>query len=218
MMGYQHSWLRVSLVASLLLLTLVLLSLRGRAEYLPDHQPLHEFPAKLGVWQGTDVPLAPEISEALGPGEFLFRDYANPPRDDYVNLYIAFFPSQRSGNTVHSPKNCLPGSGWQPAEAGYLSIKTPSGMAMTMNRYVVEKGADRALVLYWYQAHGRVTPGEYSAKFYLIYDALRMNRSDGALIRIVTTVEPGESTAEAERRAVGFARQILPELDRFIPR
>jgi EpsI family protein len=213
-----HSWWRTSAVAFLLLSTLILLTIRSHAEYVPDHKRLSDFPLSLAGWQGTDVALAPDVLETLGPGEFLFRDYVDPPHDDYLNLYIAYFPSQRAGDTVHSPKNCLPGAGWQAAEAGYVSIDRSGRSPIKINRYLVEKGRDRALVLYWYQAHGRVIPSEYSAKFYLVYDAIRMNRSDGALVRIVTNVSRNEKVGEADNRALTFARRTLPLLDEFIPR
>jgi EpsI family protein len=218
MIRETQSWWRFSLVASLLLSTLVALAVRSRAEYLPDHQQLRDFPMTLGIWHGVNVALAPEILETLGPGEFLFRDYVDPPRDDYLNLYIAYFPSQRVGDTMHSPKNCLPGAGWQPTQAGYLSLDIPGRPPVKINRYLVEKGPARALVLYWYQAHGRIMSGEYSAKFYLVYDSIQLHRSDGALVRIVTNIAPNEAPRDADERAVGFARQSFPILDKFIPR
>jgi EpsI family protein len=133
-------------------------------------------------------------------------------------LYIAYFPSQRAGDTIHSPKNCLPGAGWIPAETSHIWIEPPDGKKIEVNRILVTKGAERALVLYWYQAHGRVTPSEYGAKYYLVADAIRMNRSDGALVRIITFMKSGESVREAETTAIGFAQLVSPMLDSYIPR
>jgi len=213
-----RSWARFSLVALLLVGTLALVNARTTGELVPPHKSLHAFPTALAVWQGQDLPLAPAILETLGPGEFLFRNYLGPLEHDPINLFIGFFPTQRAGDTIHSPKNCLPGAGWKPVESAHLFIESPGKRPTAVNRYIVEKGLDRALVLYWYQAHGRATPSEYWAKFYLVSDAIRMNRSDGALVRIVTGFENGESLDAAERRAVGFAQHIIPILDEYIPR
>jgi EpsI family protein len=212
-----HSWVRFSVVAILLAASAVLLGTRSH-ENVPKHMSLNVFPARISSWRGMDVSMSPAVLEALGPGEFLFRDYFDPSQADTKNLFIAFFPSQRTGDTIHSPKNCLPGAGWRPVESVYLSIRAPTGRLIEVNRYVVEKGLDRALVLYWYQSHGRVTPSEYWAKFYLVSDAIRLNRSDGALVRVVTALRKGESTDVAEKKAVEFTQRLLPLLDEYIPR
>jgi EpsI family protein len=135
-----------------------------------------------------------------------------------VDLYLAYFPTQRTGDTIHSPRNCLPGGGWVPIESGQIRIALPSQSSISVNRYIITKAADRKLVLYWYQAHGRAVASEYRAKFYLIADAIRMNRTDGSLVRIVTSIADGEESRAAQARAVIFAEQIIPELDRFMPR
>ena len=145
----------------------------------------------------------------LGPGDFLVRDYFNPSQREVANLFIAFFPSQRQGDTIHSPKNCLPGAGWVPTESSRIWIEGRDGRKIEVNRYLVEKGGERALVLYWYQAHGQVIPSEYRAKYHLIADAMMMNRSDGALIRVATILRNGESASNAEARA-SFIRATHP--------
>jgi EpsI family protein len=134
-----------------------------------------------------------------------------------MNLYIAFFPSQRTGDTIHSPRNCLPGAGWVPTESGRIWIPTPAGKSIEANRYIVTQGLDRMLVLYWYQSHGRVTPSEYWAKYYLVADSLRLNRTDGALVRVITAIGRGEDAQKAEARAVKFSEAILPKLNKYIP-
>jgi EpsI family protein len=158
------------------------------------------------------------VLEVLGPGEFLFRDYVNMSEKRVTNLFIAFFPSQRQGDTIHSPKNCLPGSGWVPTQSLRKWITFQDGRRIEVNRYLVEKGSERALVLYWYQSHGRVTPSEYKAKYHLVADSIAMNRSDGALVRITTFPGNGESVADAEARAQRFAQLAAPLLDSYIPR
>jgi EpsI family protein len=173
---------------------------------------------QINSWSGTSLALSSDQLAVLGPGDFLLRDYKRAPTDPAVNLYIAYFPSQRTGDTIHSPKNCLPGAGWVPDESSRIAIRTSNGSSMLVNRYIVSQGMSRALVLYWYQAHGRVTPSEYWAKIFLVSDAIRMNRTDGSLIRIVTAVPTTTSEPSAEARAVEFTHQVVPLLDSYVPR
>jgi EpsI family protein len=213
-----QTWARFGVVAILLAATLSLLMARDREEVLPPRSQLTSFPLSIGQWQGKDLQTSAELAETLGPGEFLLRDYVNRQQRTTASLYIAYFPSQRAGDTIHSPKNCLPGAGWIPAETSHIGIEQPSGKNVEVNRILVTKGAERALVLYWYQAHGRVTPSEYGAKYYLVADAIKMNRSDGALVRIITFMKSGESIRDAETIAIGFVQLVSPMLDRYIPR
>ena len=213
-----QSWVRFAVAAILLGATLSLLMARDREEVLPPRSQLASFPSSIGQWQGKDVQTSAELAESLGPGEFLLRDYVIREQRTAANLFIAYFPSQRAGDTIHSPKNCLPGAGWIPAETSRIWIDQPGGNKVEVNRILVTKGAERALVLYWYQAHGRVTPSEYGAKYYLVADAIRMNRSDGALVRIITFMKNGESVRDAETTDIGFAELISPLLDSYVPR
>jgi EpsI family protein len=213
-----RSWGRFSLLALLLVATVGLLRARDQEEVLPPHTTLRRFPLSLGDWHGKELQMSTEVLETLGPGDFLLRDYSSASQRRAANLFIAFFPSQRQGDTIHSPKNCLPGSGWVPVESTRIWIDGQGGHKIEVNRYLVEKGSDRAVVLYWYQAHGHVTPSEYEAKYYLVADAIRMNRSDGALVRISTLLEKGESIPEAESRTIRFAQLVEPLLYSYIPR
>lgn len=212
------SWLRFLAVALLLAGTAIALRAWNRAEILPPHIDLAMFPMQIADWAGRNQPLAADVLDVLGPGEFLSRDYQRRRSDPPVNLFLAYFPSQRTGDTIHSPKNCLPGAGWTPIESERMPLVKPGGGAISVNRYVVAQGIDRQLVLYWYQAHGRSVASEYWAKYYLMADAARMRRTDGALVRIITPMAFGESEYAAQERATEFAGQILPVLDRYIPR
>jgi EpsI family protein len=212
-----RSWMRFSLLALLLTGTLGLLRARNREEVLPSHGSLSGFPLSLGDWQGRDLPIDPATREVLGPGDFLLRDYLNLSQRQAANLFIAFFPSQRQGDTIHSPKNCLPGSGWTPVQSTRIWIDGQNRRRVEVNQFLIENGGQRALVLYWYQAHGHVTPSEYAAKYHLVTDAIVMNRSDGALVRIVTVLRNGESASDAASRAIRLAQLVGPLLDSYIP-
>jgi len=212
-----RSWLRFLLVAGLLASTAAFLRARSDREELPPRRQLSALPRQFEHWTSRDLGIDSSVREILGPGEFLSRLYLHPERA-YVDLFIAYFPSQRTGNSIHSPKNCLPGSGWSPLQSGHAQIQGPDGRPITVNRYLISKGMDRQLVLYWYQSHDRAIASEYWAKFYLVADAIRLNRTDGALVRLSSPIAQGETLESAERRLVGFAQYILPTLDEYIPR
>jgi EpsI family protein len=211
------SWQRLLPVVFLLAATVVIIKVRDRNEILPAHRDLSTFPAKIEDWQGINLTLAQDQLEVLGPGQFLLRDYLSASPERPLNLFVAYFPSQRTGDTIHSPKNCIPGSGWTPIDSKIISIPRNGGSTISINRYVIAKGVDRDLVYYWYQAHGRVTSSEYWAKIFLVSDAIRINRTDGALIRVVVPITR-EGELAAQTRGLSFIRQVLPLLDDYIPR
>jgi exosortase D (VPLPA-CTERM-specific) len=211
-------WMQFIPVA--LLMGAAALYVRGRSvvEKLPLRKELSSFPDQIGEWRGTTRNIPAEPLEVLGPGEYSERLYENPNASPYVGLFLAYVPNQRTGDWLHSPKHCLPGAGWVPMVSNQISLARPGGGQITVNRYVIAKGLERQLVLYWYQAHGRVVASEYWAKFFLVEDAIRLNRTDGSLVRVITPVPGSESLESGERRAVAFAEQILPILDEYIPR
>ena len=208
--------IRFAVVVVLLAGTAVFLRARDRGEILPAHLAVQEFPKEIGAWVGEDVPLQPEVKQILGDGDFLVRFYRAPGLPN-IDFFLAYFPTQRTGSTIHSPQNCLPGSGWVPADLKRIELINGKKGSL-VNRYIIAKGLDRQLVLYWYQSNGRIVASEYWAKFFLVADSVRRNRSDGALVRVVTPVARDESVESAEQRALDFARLALPQLDRFVPR
>jgi len=211
--------LRFGITVLLLLGTGVFLQARGRREIFPQRERLATFPSEVGPWNGTNVPISQDVLDILGPGDFLLRVYQNQRQaEPYVDLFVAYFPSQRAGDTIHSPKHCLPGAGWLPVDSRRVELAFPGRAAFPVNRYVIAKGGERQLVLYWYLAHDRALASEYWAKFYLVADAMRMNRSDGSLIRLTTPIQRYETPDTAEQRLRAFAGEILPRLDTYIPR
>ena len=208
------------LCASILIIaTAVFLRAHSRGEVFPPRQSLSSFPEQLGDWTGTDLTMDKDTLQVLGPGDFLLRSYN---REDgsvpYLGLFIAYFPSQRSGDTIHSPKNCLPGAGWAPIESSRIDLTVPGQSSFPVNRYVIAKGESRQLVLYWYWAHGRGVASEYWAKYYLVADSIALNRSDGSLVRITTPLLRGESVDQAQQRLMPFVADVVPRLQSYIPR
>ena len=207
---------RFLIVAALLAGTAGLLQARRKMELIPKREPVRSFPIQLGSWRGQDQRISDDVLAILGPGDFVSRIYTQAGQP-FVGFFLAYFPSQQTGDTIHSPKNCLPGSGWMPVESARIVIAGNNGRFVQANRYIIQKGIDRQLVVYWYQAHGRAVASEYWSRFYLVADAIRLNRTDGALIRIITPIQEGEAWEIAQQRAVSFAQQVLPSLDNYVP-
>jgi EpsI family protein len=193
-----------------------------RAEQPTNRASFAAFPMQIGDWQGIrQRPFDDKVLGILGLTDYLTGDYSTRDRSE-ISLYVGYWSSQRQGETIHSPQNCLPGSGWEIATQATLWIpdsRHPGGPAVPVNRYIIEKGAERQLVLYWFQSHGRVVASEYWSKFYLVTDAVRMNRSDGAVVRVIAPVPGGVANAEdgVQRVAVRFVHDLLPVLSRFLP-
>ena len=198
--------------------TVLLLHARNSAEVLPNREPLESFPHTIQSWSSVDVPLSKDVRDVLGPGDFLLRNYHDGAANSDVDLFIAYFPSQRAGDTIHSPKNCLPGAGWAPVKSDRIALDLPGHASVPVNRYLIARGEDRRLVLYWYWAHNRAVASEYSAKFYLIADSIRMHRSDGSLIRITTQLSQNETIDSAQQRLVSFAGNVVPLVNNYVPR
>jgi EpsI family protein len=196
----------------------VLYTAVSRAELVPDVKPLAQFPRAVAGWSAIeDVPIEPEIQEILKADDTLHRLYVEPSGHLEASLFVAFFKSQRDGQSPHSPKNCLPGNGWQPVETGVISIALPGrATPITANRYVASHGGDKALVIYWYQSHNRIIANEYAAKFWLIADSIRYHRSDTALVRIVVPVANDNADAATDV-GVSFAKALFPGLARLLP-
>jgi EpsI family protein len=211
--------LRFGIAALLMLATAVVLQAHSNNEFFPPRPPLSSLPSQIDGWTGTDSVLDQQTLDILGPGEFLVRDYGNASQPQpWINLYIAYFPTQKAGDTIHSPNHCLPGAGWVPTSREMVQITRSDGSSFPVNRYVVAKTGDRQLVLYWFQAHGRAVASEYWAKYYLVSDSIRMNRSDGGLVRLMTPMLNGESPEAAQTRMMKLGAQLLPLFDSYIPR
>lgn len=193
-------------VSALLAAQIVLFYLVPTKEYIPTPPPLGQFPANLGPWRTTSQTSIDAYTQSfLKADDTLTRTYAGSGN---VELFVAFFKSQRGGVTPHSPKVCLPGNGWTSENSRIISVDVPGERdPIPVNRYIVSHDEDRKLVLYWYQNPFRVTANEYLSKFFLIWDALRYHRSDEALIRVVTVMH-GMEDPKADADAIQFIRAI----------
>ncbi len=215
---------RILILSALLLGSSALIALASRPEATAIREPLSGLPMQLGAWQGRQAPdLDARVMAVLGVDDYLNRVYYGAGRSA-AGLYIGYYRSQREGDTIHSPLNCLPGAGWNPIKKGHIQVVIPgdsdgSGSTIEINRIVILKGTDKQLVLYWYQSHGRVIASEYWGKIYTVLDALRTNRTDAALVRIICPVAGTDGRAEtmAGENAVDFVKSLFPLLGRFLP-
>ncbi len=207
----------VLLVSSILLLQAAVFYHSNRGEVTPIVAPLNTLPEDLGPWRLVQQD---EISDytatILNPDDYVLRVYEDPSTRRTADWFVAYFKTQRTGHSPHSPRNCLPGGGWVPNRWGKIQIAnlTTAG-TFTVNRYLVAKGNDKFVVLYWYQTSNRVVADEYTAKVFLVLDSLRYRRSDTALVRV--SVPVADSEDGAERAAIAFARQAQAALRAHIP-
>ncbi len=211
---------RVLLLSACLLVTATYLGHASRSEDTPPRMPFSSFPMRIAEWTGRTAPdFDPKVMAVLGVDEYVNRIYMRGHQQ--AQLYVGYYRTQREGSQIHSPMNCLPGAGWLPVTTGTATLPTdaPPTRTALVNRYVIQKGLDKAVVLYWYQSHGRVVASEYWSKVYLVLDSMRMNRTDAALVRVIVPVDDTRLTPEtfADQAALDFARAISPLLGKYLP-
>ncbi len=211
---------KAALAVTLLLLAQAALLSSVKPEVLPASRPLSLLPLDMGTWSYLrDYDVDQDSRDVLKADDLLFRGYGNSATGRAGTLFVAAFRSQRNGKTLHSPKNCLPGSGWTQLSSDLLSIEVGNPQPITVNRYVVQHGDVRDLVLYWYQSRDRVVASEYTAKFWVMADAMRLNRTDTALVRVIFPIMEADQTdpANATREAVSFVQAFFQPLRQILP-
>jgi EpsI family protein len=213
---------RLFVAAALLLLGATVLYRASQIENLPTRTPLALFPFQIGPWRGrTGGDFDERVLKVLRVTEYLNRSYLLPD-GHWAGLYVGYYASQRQRETMHSPLNCLPGAGWQPVEKAHKTLSVMWNGAprqIEINELVIEKGLDRQIVQYWYQSRDRVVASEYWGKVYLVADAIRHNRTDGALVRVMVPVEgrSAQAISEARAQAAAFVQALFPHLERHLP-
>jgi EpsI family protein len=209
---------RFTIVAVLLTGTALLMNTRVAKCIAPKRMSIGSFPWQLGNWNGIDVPVSTATLKVLHGATILERAYSGDTSQPEVYLYVAYYPNQHAGIRRHLPEDCLAGTGWSALESGTTAVALEGQESFPANRFLIAKAGNRQLVLYWFWARGRGVASEPWADAYLIFDSLRFNRSDDALIRINTAISPSEEISVAERRLLSFARQAVPAMRNYFPR
>jgi EpsI family protein len=181
-----------------------------------ERKQLKDFPREVGGWQqiGSDQVLDNETLKVLRASDYLLRNYRSA-NGRVANFYVGYYATQRDGATYHSPLNCLPGSGWIMSDPAQVTITLPDGRAFTANRYLIQNGDQKDLLVYWYQGRGRAVASEYWGKVYTVLDSVRLRRSDGAMVRVTIPVDRSEaSSLQMATDLAASATFVLPE---FVP-
>jgi EpsI family protein len=205
------------LVTLFLLVQTAVLYSSIRTEYVPPSRPLGQLPHELGTWNmAGEAFVDKDTLDVLKADDTVSRVYKNSSNGAEAFLFVAAFRSQRNGKAPHSPKNCMPGSGWTQLSSENYSIDVGAATPIVVNRYVIEHGEERELVLYWYQSRDRVVADEFKAKFWVVADAMRFNRTDTALVRVIVPI--GNNNADAATEvATNFVRSLFGTLRQYLP-
>jgi EpsI family protein len=211
----------ISLYASVVALGVVAtlsLSLPERAESIPPRKSFADYPTTLGPWIGRRETLETVYLDALMLDDYLLADYVRA-QEPPINYYIAWYDSQRAGRSVHSPRGCLPGGGWEIQSLTQRALPgvRAGGEPLRVNRVLIRLGNQQQLVYYWFQQRGRMISNEYAAKWYLFWDALTRNRTDGALVRLVVALPPNGAAGAADQQLTQFAAAAAPTLAAYVP-
>jgi len=202
------------LVVVAMLICASLTGARASHEAPVERASLSTLPRTIAGWHGRESsPLTGDVLAQLGVDDYINRTYTAEGATP-IGLYAGYYTSQRQGDTIHSPQNCLPGAGWQPVSSTTISLGA-GGRSLPVNQYVIQKGVDRQVVLYWYQGRGRVVASEFANKAYLMWDAAVLRRTNGGLVRVISPLPP--SGGNSVQDAVRFATAIIPSLDRLMP-
>ena len=187
-------------------------------ERIPVMKSFDLFPVQVGEWSGTRHGMEQRFVDSLDLSVYVIIDYHNP-KDKVINLYVAYYESQRKGESIHSPATCLPGSGWLFRDAGAITLYTPgyNPGSIKVNRAYMEKLGSKQLSYYWFPQRGRILNNAYQLKVFAFWDALTKQRTDGALVRLITPVLESEELKQADARLQKFTQMIVPVLEEYIP-
>ncbi|MFP3927924.1 MAG: exosortase C-terminal domain/associated protein EpsI [Desulfobacteraceae bacterium] len=207
--------LKQTLIAScLLLLSAGLLQYLSHAEEVPPSKPLSDFPLRIDSWTGQEERFDPKVYEVLGVDDSILATYYNSQKIP-VQLYVGFYRTQSEGDLIHSPKNCMPGGGWNIIHVSHEPLELSSGPIKVI-KLILEKGQDRQVVLYWFQSRGRFISSEYWQKIYLVLDSIFKHRTDGSFVRLISPVGPS-GQQESLETLKDFAETVIPILEEYLP-
>ena len=210
------TWKNTLAAAIIMAATFGLLAYLSNPELIIPTKPFSTFPTRIGQWTGIEQRFDAEIYNILGVDDSFYATYQHPD-NKWVNLYIGYYQSQREGELIHSPKNCMPGGGWNIVESKVVPLKIKENPSTQFNiiKLVLQNGSKKQISYYWYQSRGRIISSEYMQKIYLVWDAITRNRTDGSFVRLIAPVNKDEKETLAVLEA--FALDLFPILKDYIP-
>jgi len=192
-----------------------LTTLFSHSERIKPNRPFSQFPLEIGPWRGATSQMDEEVYNILGVEDYIMANFSNG-KGLGVNLYVGFYQSQSKGDLIHSPKNCMPGAGWNIVQSAVIPIELPkSDKTIKIARLLLNKDGQKQVVYYWFQSRGRIISSEYMQKIWLVLDSITKSRTDGSFVRLIAPVIKNE--ADTERLLTQFADDIYPILNQFIP-
>ncbi|MCA9471163.1 MAG: VPLPA-CTERM-specific exosortase XrtD [Nitrospirales bacterium] len=214
----RFPWAFVTALGIIISLGMVSNQLDAREEMASPRQTFLDFPLVIKSWEGRTSALDQQYIDVLRFDDYFLADYRDTVNPDHpINLYVAYYKSQRSGQSIHSPKSCIPGGGWTITSSKTISIPTQTGQSFDANEVMITKDDTRQLVLYWFQQRQRIQTNEYLVKLFLLWDSLTRGRTDGALIRLTAMIPPNEDEAAVRQQLIQFAKLIQPTLAPYLP-
>ncbi len=212
-MSLKHT-LSISIV---MVLTMIFTGFVNRSEDVPVVKSLSTFPRTIGNRIGTEAYFDQEIYDKVGVDDSFLCQYTGPDLIP-IQLYIGYYRSQREGDLIHSPKNCMPGSGWKVAETSIVDLDIPGEAYKNPKaiRLLLQNGNQKLLALYWFHSRGRIISSEYLQKIYLVIDSITRHRTDGSFVRLIAPVS-GKDESGALTELKQFAETLVPILNRYLP-
>lgn len=207
---------RALIACALMILTFLAVQYFGHFTDVTPLKPLSGFPKNIGPWTGSKGRFDQRIYDVLGVDDSFLCNYRDHDGRQ-IQLYIGYYKSQREGDLIHSPKNCMPGAGWNIIHTSLVDLNIPrrNPHKVKVIKLLMQKGKERQVVLYWFQSRGRIISSEYRQKIYLVWDAILKHRTDGSFVRLLAPV--AQNQAETTRFMAHFAQHLFPILDQYLP-
>jgi EpsI family protein len=204
-----------AIIVILLISAAGLTTMFSHSERIKPNRSFSQFPLEIGSWRGVTSQMDERVYNILGVEDYIMATFEKNPGKT-VNLYVGFYQSQSKGDLIHSPKNCMPGAGWNIVQSAVIPIELPkSDKTIKIARLLLNKDGQKQVVYYWFQSRGRIISSEYMQKIWLVLDSITKNRTDGSFVRLIAPVMKNE--ADTERLLTQFADDIYPILNQFIP-
>ncbi len=212
------SWKKTLIVAAIMLAAMGILRYASHSEAIHPNKPFSAFPKTIGQWQGKELHFSDTIYQVLGVDDSFLANYSHPD-GSHIQLYIGFYQSQKEGDLIHSPKHCLPGSGWKIVKNERVRLGLEKGSrkeSRVIKLNTRNQRQSQQVVLYWFHSRGRIISSEYWQKIYMVWDSIMRNRTDGSFVRLISPVV-GEDEKQTTKKLKRFARELIPILDQYIP-